>query len=552
MLGKSVEFRVPDGYRIRELEDTVTLDEAAACLGTRRQRRYTAARRQGNECRLIRHVAVCPCCGRNTPAYAAFLHPSEEPEESRVPAERIWSWSLNLSLFPEEDELRFNEPLEEESFTCPRCSRTSREYTGDRAAVILPEKDRVRMTVFGCTSGDLSACLVQAAAEGRRPRLPLKETVVFSLKRGRAVLTVSDAADRPLKIRDVSEGNLHWRSSLVCDLLTASAAARRKLAQAFAEAGGAPLPFAHGELTPDRFLALCRFRGYDREFYDALPLDRAGLLDRSFRAAARRLQDARSLPRLYLEAGLPDKKSVRRIFFETRPQYFWYCREAAALWDFLRDVNVFRSLLGKGTAPDVLAFLHFYPAALVYFRDYAARKGKKALVQLLAERQFLEQVMTGAVRYAAAGEAGRRNERRSWDDRKTLTAAAERGLDLPVSYRTDYRDAEAGGLRFRWLRNRADFVRAGRALGNCLAEYRPGDNRVAVAWQGDAPAAAIEVSPRGELLQVLGPGNRFLDRKGRVWRAVTIWADRFRFRFRAPLDELDFLAGIDDEEELPF
>ena len=54
-------------------------------------------------------------------------------------------------------------------------------------------------------------------------------------------------------------------------------------------------------------------------------------------------------------------------------------------------------------------------------------------MQLLAERQFLEQVRTGAVRYAAAGEAGRRNERKSWDDRKALTAAAVRDFEPRVA-----------------------------------------------------------------------------------------------------------------------
>ena len=551
MVGKIVRFRVPDGFRVRRLEETAALDAAAALLSTRRQRRYTSALRLGETCRLTRHVAVCPCCGRNTPAYEGFLHPSEEEGEPRIPAERIWAWSVNLSFFPEEDELRFNEPRQEESFTCPHCSRTSRRGTGEREVVILPEKDWVRMTVLAAAPGDLASGLVRAAAEGFRPCLPMKETVDFALGKGRAVLTVSDGRDRPLKIRDVSEPNAHWKDSLVCELLTVSAAARRKLAQAFADAGGAPLPFAHGELTPDRFLELCRYRGYEREFYEALPLDRDGKLDRSFRADARRLRDARRLPRVYREAGLPDKKSIRRVFFQTRPQFFWYCREAAFFWKLLGDVNVFRSFLSRNTCQDVLAFLHFYPSAEVFFRDYAARKGGRALVQLLSERSFLQELLSCAVRYAAGSEACRRNERKRWDDRRALTAAAARGFDLPVCFRTENRDVEVGGFLFRWLRNRAAFVRAGRALGNCLAEYQPGDNRVAVAWQGDTPAAAIEVSPRGEILQALGPCNQYLNRQSRVYRALKAWAERCRFRIREHVDP-DELDEFDDWGPLPF
>ena len=548
MAENSVYFRVPDGFRLRCLEETAPLDDAAALLSTRRQRRYTSARRQGERCRLTRHVVVCPCCGRNTPAYEDYLYPSDREGEARVPAEQIWTWSVNLSLFPEEDELTFHVPRKETRFTCPHCSMTSREYAGDREAVVCWEKDRVSLTVFDCPPRELSACLVQAAAEGYRPRLPLKETAVFALGKGRAFLTVSDGAGRPLKIRDVSEPNSHWKSSLVCELLSASAAARRKLAQAFAAAGGAPLPFTRAELTPDRFLDLCRFRGFAREFYDALPLNRDGVLDRSFRTAARRLRDARRLPRLYREAGLPDKKSIRRIFFQTRPQLFWYCREAAGLWGLLKDVNVFRSLLDKGTAQEVLTFLHLYPAALVFFRDYAARKGGRALVQLLADRRGLAGVLFCAVRYAAGSETCRRNERRLWDERRELSAAAARGFDLPVSFRTETRDMEVGGIRFLWLRNRAAFVRAGRALGNCLAEYQPGENRVAVAWQGDQPAAAIEVSPRGMILQALGPCNEPLDRRGRVFRALSAWAERCRFRIPEP----PYAGDPDEEEELPF
>ena len=409
-------------------------EEAAAILSTRRQRRYTSARREGDRCRLVRHVAVCPCCGRNSPAYADFLSPTEDGREPGIPAKRIREWGAGISFFPEDDELRFNAPWNEESFICPRCAGAAREDEEDWEVSVRWERDRVTMTVYECTPRDITDCLVQATREKYRLRLPLKETVVFALGKGRTVLTVSDSADRPLKIRDVSEPNLHWSCSFTSRILTISAAARRKLAQAFAAAGGAPLPFVRAEMTPERFLALCRFRGYGRDFYDALPLDRAGNLDRSFRTAARRMRDIRSLPRIFRESGLPDKKSIRRLFFETRPQLFWYCREAAVLWPMLGDVNVFRAFLNKSTGQEVLAFLHFSPSAAVWFRDYAAERGGRGLASLLSKREGLEQLLFSAVRYAAGSEAYRRKVRRSWTVGQTPTVRLSFDKDVTGAF----------------------------------------------------------------------------------------------------------------------
>ena len=102
---------------------------------------------------------------------------------------------------------------------------------------------------------------------------------------------------------------------------------------------------------------------------------------------------------------------------------------------------------------------------------------------------------------------------------------------------------EVNGYSFRWLRNRAAFAGAGAAMRNCLGEYRPGENRVAVAWRGDEPAAAVEVSPRGTILQAYGPDNIPLRSESRVSRALSAWAARCRFRMREStlFDEMDDL-----------
>ena len=538
----TVRFSVPNGFRHERTASVLPLDDAVALLVTKKQRRYTRAVRRGEQAELIRDRVVCPC-GAHTPAYAPFVpsDPDMGGDGIRIPAPEVRSWADNLSLFPDDDVLVFHgKGWNGQSFTCPRCSLTSRAFSSSTEAEIRVEKGLVCFTVFDAAA-DVAESLLAAARKGVRLCFPLRETLC--LAGGKAWLTVYDAGDRPLRIRDVTEPNEHWLRSEACLLLTRSVVARRKLLQALSLFWEGPLPFTAAQLTdPAQLLSLSRFRGFPRSFYDMLPTDGAGALEPGFRAAARKLRSLRRLPALFDASGLPGKKSVRRHFF-AHPELFWFLREARVLWELVGDVNLFCAVLNKSCCFELLAALHAYPGAEVFLRDYAARKGAGALVELAGRYEDLEKALAYAIGYAAAGEPLRRREQKRWKDRRYVFQSSLCASPAAVLPALRTRDRTVDGFRFVWLRTKEAFNSAGRALRNCLGEYSPATMTAAVIRQDGRSLAAVEVS-KNCIVQALGAHNTPLDPEGAPGRALAKWAELCGFWLPPP--------GEEDDDLLPF
>ncbi len=544
----AVRFSVPSGFRLEHQTRAVSPDEAVAILGTGRQRRYTSVIRRESDCLLTKDILRCPCCGRSTPAYNRFMKggPVGFPEEACIPKSEIKAWMNNLSLFTEDNELQLNRVWNGKRFICPHCGMTSLKDDGRCQAEIRAEKGTIRFTVFDIRGIDVSRYLQDAARQGFLLLFPLRETVCFSA--GKAWLTVYDECGHALEIRDVSVPNKDWSRSKTCWLLTRSERARKLLAQVFETVWNGPLPYALPELSaPDRFLLLNRHRGFDREFFDMIPTDGVGGIDRSFRTAARRLRETRRLPRVFESSGLPDKKCIRRSLFEM-PYLFFFLPELRSLWDVFGNVDQFHAFLDLLVSCDLLLFLHFYPAAEIYFRDYAAVKGARGLMRVISHSEGLEKLRTCALRYAAGSEILRSCERQRWTKGQAEPRRASDYYPPGVRVGIRYRDLIVDGLLFTWLRKQSDFIRAGRALHNCLASYGPLEMRVLGICKGEKALAAVEVR-KERIVQAYMAYNVRIDRESSLWASIGRWAELCRFR----VPEIADGEFIDvDNFELPF
>ena len=104
------------------------------------------------------------------------------------------------------------------------------------------------------------------------------------------------------------------------------------------------------------------------------------------------------------------------------------------------------------------------------------------------------------------------------------------------------------GLLFSWLRKKSDFIRAGRALHNCLASYEPHEMRVLVICKGEKALAAVEVREE-RIIQSYMAYNARIDRESSLWASIGRWAELCRFRIPQYVEE-DFIDV--DNFDLPF
>lgn len=100
-----------DGYRLIELRSKFSLTSATRMMCSKEQHRFSCGKRDGDGVILVRHVIVCPFCGRRTPAYGRFLDRSRcnNAGEARVPNQLILNeWGDQLSLFQTDKAIFFN------------------------------------------------------------------------------------------------------------------------------------------------------------------------------------------------------------------------------------------------------------------------------------------------------------------------------------------------------------------------------------------------------------------------------------------------------------
>ena len=157
-----------------------------------------------------------------------------------------------------------------------------------------------------------------------------------------------------------------------------------------------------------------------------------------------------------------------------------------------------------------------------------------------------------ALRYAAMNERGRAQERRQW--RAPYASLAERCrpyphadslcYSLPVPPEPDSAVqpfSAVGAYRFERLGSIREFVNAGAALDNCLAELPSyfSDVTVLAVRREDKTVAAVQLKGR-RVVQALARRNRRIDPEAPLGKALCAWAERCGLQLPAPEEEAAF------------
>lgn len=522
MMKTEMSFSLPDGFRLIRREKILPIQDAQDLLLTRKKRNITSADRQGDEARIVWHVIECPFCRSRLPACRRYM--GKPPAVSR---QEIMKWAEpQYSLFSAgTGSLTLNAVRDpKEVYSCPRCGRESRPFRQSRTIRLTAETGKVTVS---CPTADLKSILElmkRTRILKEHFRFPLKEILELNLRNGHACIRIVDSEDDVAAVLDVTYSGGSWSGSAIFRVLETSDLAKRKMRRAFALACGGEPPFETGEFTPRNLVAMTRFQGFPRAFYDSVPYDLlSGAIEPGFKPVMKRIRKTDDLIRAFRRSRLPNAKCLRRVLF-SNPGLFFYLPELEELWTIVSELNCFTRILESENAFVVLSFLHQYPAAFSFVRDYREVKGAVGTASFLI-RQWPAAVGY-VLRYSSMRGSAKKEESGRW---KTVRFFWETQQEYSIPMHAVSErivDCVIDGFSFEWLRARSDYVRAGHELNNCLGEWTPGSNPVVIIKQKSRTLAAVELDA-DRVVQVRAEDNAFIGRDEMLYRAYKKWIGRF-------------------------
>lgn len=512
---------VPEpGYVMRRRVKTLERERAVDYLIPSVQSRITYAELDGFAVHITADAAVCPVCGREMPAYR------QGPTRTRAEIE-TWA-TLQTSLFaPAPDCLEFMTPIADPgTLKCPECGKKSGLSAGEREVTLTERRGKVSLSVVLKQGDETHLKGVKTPKEGWKT-----ETLTFNLKSGKIYITLKSGDESVT--RDITGAEYPWPvDHPVIKLADGSKTVRRALKHALERRWGESVPFGERELTAERLVLLTRFRGYSRDFYRLVPYaDAYYRIGRTFRKEAKMLRRADRVPEFYRTLVLPMAKSVRKIIF-SEPSLLFYTDELRRLWVLLGDVNLFRAAL-SGSIYVVLAYLRMRPATFRYLYDLRNECGiLKMLRVLMAENRGW---MDYAPVYLSYSKEFRAEERRTWREQKQGPVrnteypkfVGDR-FSVPLLIRSEAEakypaDVEACGFRFERLASSFEYLRAAKALRNCLADWEEFRGNVYAIYGPDGTCvAAAEVGGK-KLHQALSSDNDMTAKVEGLPAAISEW-----------------------------
>lgn len=518
---ETVTFTIPDGHKTVEFEEEIDVSKVDF-LKTKRQHRYTSVHRSGDLVSLKRHVVVCPCCYFKVPAYDRHLRKAPIYYTARIPDRVIDAWAdLQYSFFDADDNfLFFNEVSAPEGpFECPKCHFLSLPAKQDITISIGATEDTAFITSTRINTSDVFKFLLSSSVGMTKLQFPLSESVEFNLKLGCVIYRVLDTSGEEVIAQDITNTGNNTITPMVFKIMTSNNQTRKNFARAFQWLYNSKLPFATRELSPRNYVEMTRFAHFSREFYDTIPYNLYdGKLDRSFSSVATQLRSIENLPDLYHASGLPNVKSIRRLFF-SNPGFFWYIEEAKLLAEIVHDVNILCRLLSLSHIYDIFSFLHQYPGTVVFLKDYVSIKGKTSLLKRMEDHW--DAIKEYSRYYSTMSISAKTQEQCNWRNRRvSATPSPQYSVPMQPGFNKIKDHTTVGAYTFSWLRSKSDYIQAGSALHNCLGGRDQNDNPVLVIKKRNQYKAAMEIK-NGFVVQEWAARNTPIELDKDLYEAIT-------------------------------
>ncbi len=526
---KSIHLELPTGFRVVEKTKTMHISRAEKLLLSKRRCDYIKAVRNGEEAQLTSKYYICPFCG--TPHAANKANAAFYPNHRSTVRDNmlIKKWaSMQMSMFDDSSSNELNLARNESQpafFRCNRCEHTAAIKTASRQVDMTLHRKKITVRCEILMLHELlSMELIKKG--GAHITFPLFECVTFDLGKGRVLVKAETADGEVLCCRDVTHDPKQLTGGAFYRAFNDYKAVERNLKRLFAQAWGAALPFCSRTYRLDLFFRMTTFVGYPAVFYFSVPLAPGALVvEKSFRAQAKKLHFAKNIDTAYTDSGLPQIKSVRRIVFEN-PGLCFYAEEICELLHMLGDHNLLCTLLRNSHIYEILSDLHMRPGIFSYLRDYIAVMGAKRL--LMCIEKSWELVSNHAIDYACMSQALRLQTQSQWKAKSEaeITERRPSAYSIPRGCPDErIKDCVIDGYQFFWLRNSNDYQLAGEQLNNCLGQWPTSSAPVVCMKRNEHWLAAIAVSGN-EVVDALGYDNRELEVDPRLYGVLKKWMQR--------------------------
>lgn len=445
-----------------------------------------------------------------------------------------------MSFFePKYAKLDLNFPCKPASkLTCPKCGYVSNPDKRLRDVSISHTKNKVTVSseVMGL---DEVLSLPWLPSQKVSIEFPIYETVTFNLRKGHSYVTLGGAyGENAIAIHDITSYPNVLRQGAVYNALASNMKVSRTLKRIFKSINN-ELPFQKDELTPERYILMTRFIGFDRSFFDAMPYELdSGRVEGSFRSVAKKLHSSERAKKYLRDSALPNIKSIHRIYY-SKTGLLFYLPEGEILWDIFKDPNLFCRLMKCDNIFEILPVLHQRPAIACFLYDYCRIKGGTNLIARLTKDW--QSIRRYAINYCSMSDRMRMQEQNRWKNkgRNSCQDEIEPCFSHPLCT-PNYRIADCviDGFQFCWLRTNKDYMKAGLDLDNCLSEWSPCDNPVVCVKKNNEAVAAIEVCGQ-VVVQSQGYSNTPLSQVRGLVEAYKKWMEKYKMREESNCDRYD-------------
>jgi hypothetical protein len=324
----------------------------------------------------------------------------------------------------------------------------------------------------------------------------IKTSLVFDFENEKVYFRLVDNYGGEIKCINLDGGDKPLRNYKMREQINGDIRIRKILQEALSQLyEGNAFPFSVEELDLNKMILLMKYRGYPKGFYDGIPWGKFSRgIEGSFEEISHELSSRKytELKEFYLQYGLPNKKAIRRIIFNS-PALFFYSEEMKLVP--FTNIDILQQLLSSKEAFHFLSKIHSFPGIVNYIADMIAERGEVSTWQHIKKNWNRFEKEAGM--YSISSPANKKliAQGKEIEIRDSLS-----GIIVPYSLPvinneqcsvSDVHVVE--GYEFTSLKNTNDFDRAGKELNNCLGDSFDGDGRIFVAKESGKYVAAIQV-----------------------------------------------------------
>lgn len=527
MSTKTTVFPTPTNYWCKPYHVWKSTDTAVSILrDPRRLSWYKEARRKpGEKTEFMMNLWICPHCGASHPEYhdSAIIEPIDEEEIEDF-------FNDQTSLFDHDKRILIQDENSIDRWhVCRKCEKIS---TSDAEPILVlfqktktRSKNELKVMVLHVEFTDLFTItgLTDFQIEDADPGVSFTESVVFNFNRGTTFLTLQeeDHSERVIAVRDIT--NSVWSDGPVVQTIFQNPRMNRHFFEQFSSAYPGEIPFSRKEMSPMRYVQLCRFLRFPKTFYDSIPysLDSAVALESSYRAAARKLHTIdRAISSVNKE--LPyGTKQIRRILFSENPGLLFFIPELKAMAEVLhvtcedlrhmkryakreesqiQDLanhisrDLFAAFLKLPTAVPIAAEIREYPGIKEFLQILLAHVGPKRFLSLLEHSS--QSVFDSGERFAYASPRKKKEILEDgFNDHNRYSLRSSCSELLPKQVNGDLKESWIGEYHFKPVTYKQEYSIAAKALHNCLKNwcYVKDPSAIVVVSHHFKIVAAIEV-----------------------------------------------------------